>query len=130
VVELCWGFHQRLIAAYAPDRRRVKTMSTMIDALCSGTPARLEELDRLGRPWGGAATTCWPTSTDHASNWPSKAINGRLEALRRNALDSQTLPTTESAPYCTAATSPYKLSHSDSGEPDMLQPIRSAVVDI
>jgi transposase len=92
-VELCWGFYQRLIAAYAhPDRRRGKTMmTTIIDALRSGVPDALEELAQLGR-------TLWRRRADvlayfdhHASNGPTEAINGRLEALRRNALGFRNL---------------------------------------
>jgi transposase len=92
-VELCWGFYQRLIAAYAhPDRRRGKAMmTTIIDALRSGVPDSLEELAQLGR-------TLWRRRADvlayfdhHASNGPTEAINGRLEALRRNALGFRNL---------------------------------------
>lgn len=92
-VELCWGFYQRMIAAYAhPDRRRGKAMMTaVIDALRSGVPAVLEELAQLGR-------TLWRRRADvlayfdyHASNGPTEAINGRLEALRRNALGFRNL---------------------------------------
>lgn len=87
-VELCWGFYQRMIAAYAhPDRHRGKTMMTeIINALRNGVPSALEELAQLGR-------TLWRRRADvlayfdhHASNGPTEAINGRLEALRRNAL--------------------------------------------
>jgi transposase len=92
-VELCWGFYQRLIAAYAhPDRRRGKTMMTaIINTLRRGVPAVLEELAQLGR-------TLWRRRADvlayfdhHASNGPTEAINGRLEALRRNALGFRNL---------------------------------------
>lgn len=90
-VELCWSFYQRLITAYAhPDRRRGKTMMTaIIHALRSGVPAALEELAQLGR-------TLWRRRADvlaynHASNGPTEAINGRLEALRRNALGFRNL---------------------------------------
>jgi transposase len=92
-VELCWTFYQRLIAAYAhPDRRRGKTMMTaIINTLRSGVPAVLEELAQLGR-------TLWRRRADvlayfdhHASNGPTEAINGRLEALRRNALGFRNL---------------------------------------
>jgi transposase len=92
-VELCWGFYQRLIAAYNhPDRRRGKIMmTTIIDALRSGVPDALEELAQLGR-------TLWRRRADvlayfdhHASNGPTEAINGRLEALRRNALGFRNL---------------------------------------
>lgn len=92
-VELCWSFYQRMIAAYAhTDRRRGKAMMTaVIDALRSSVPAVLEELAQLGR-------TLWRRRADilayfdyHASNGPTQAINGRLEALRRNALGFRNL---------------------------------------
>lgn len=88
-VELCWSFYQRMIA---PDRRRGKTMMTeIITALRNGVPAALEELAQLGR-------TLWRRRADvlayfdhHTSNGPTEAINGRLEALRRNALGFRNL---------------------------------------
>ena len=92
-VELCWSVYQRLIAAYAhPDRRCGKTMmTTIINTLRHGVPDALEELAQLGR-------TLWRRRTDvlayfdhHASNGPTEAINGRLEALRRNALGFRNL---------------------------------------
>ncbi|MCA2332732.1 transposase, partial [Mycobacterium avium] len=92
-VQLCWSFYQRLIAAYAhPDRRRGKTMmTTIINTLRHGVPDELEELAQLGR-------TLWRRRNDilaffdhHASNGPTEAINGRLEALRRNALGFRNL---------------------------------------
>ena len=92
-VEICWSFYQRLIAAYAhPDRRRGKAMMTeIITALRTGVPDALEELAQLGR-------TLWRRRADilayfdhHASNGPTEAINGRLEALRRNALGFRNL---------------------------------------
>ena len=92
-VELCWSFYQRMIAAYAhPDRRRGKAMMTdIITTLRTGVPEALEELAQLGR-------TLWRRRADvlayfdhHASNGPTEAINGRLEALRRNALGFRNL---------------------------------------
>jgi transposase len=92
-VQLTWSVYQRLIAAYAqPDRHRGKTMLTaIINSLRSGLPAGLEELAQLGR-------TLWRRRADvlayfdhHASNGPTEAINGRLEALRRNALGFRNL---------------------------------------
>ena len=92
-IELCWGFYQRLIAAYAhPDRHRGKAMMTaIITTLRNGVPDALEELAQLGR-------TLWRRRHDvlayfdhHASNGPTEAINGRLEALRRNALGFRNL---------------------------------------
>ncbi len=82
-----------MIAAYAhPDRRRGKAMmTTTITTLRSGVPEQLEELAQLGR-------TLWRRRSDvlayfdhHASNGPTEAINGRLEALRRNALGFRNL---------------------------------------
>src|SRR4029077_9347868 len=75
-----------------PDRRRGKTMMTaLIDSLRRGVPAALEGLAQLGR-------TLWPRRNDvlaffdhQASNGPTEAINGRLEALRRNALGFRNL---------------------------------------
>ena len=53
-----------------------------------------------------AAPTCWPTFDHHTSNGRTEAINGRLEALRRNALGFRNLTHYESDRYCTAATAP------------------------
>jgi transposase len=92
-VLVTWSVYQRIIAAYSqPDRRRGKTMMTaIIDSLRRGVPAVLEELAQLGR-------TLWRRHADvlayfdhHASNGPTEAINGRLEALRRNALGFRNL---------------------------------------
>ena len=92
-VEVCWGFYQKMIAAYAhPDRRRGKAMmTTTITTLRRGVPEQLEDLAQLGR-------TLWRRRSDvlayfdhHASNGPTEAINGRLEALRRNALGFRNL---------------------------------------
>jgi transposase len=92
-VLLTWSVYQRIIAAYSqPDRRRGKTMMTaIIDSLRGAVPAALEELAQLGR-------TLWRRRADvlayfdhHASNGPTEAINGRLEALRRNALGFRNL---------------------------------------
>ena len=92
-VLVTWSVYQRIIAAYAhPDRRRAKTMmTTLIASLRRGLPAGLEEIAQLGR-------TLWRRRADilayfdhHASNGPTEAINGRLEALRRNALGFRNL---------------------------------------
>jgi transposase len=92
-VLVTWSVYQRLIAAYSqPDRRRAKAMmTTLIDSIRHGLPAGLDELAQLGR-------TLWRRRADvlayfdhHASNGPTEAINGRLEALRRNALGFRNL---------------------------------------
>lgn len=92
-VELCWGFYQRMIAAYAhPDRRRGKAMMTaIIDTLRSGVPDALEELAQLGRTLSRRRADVLAYFDHHASNGPTEAINGRLEALRRNALGFRNL---------------------------------------
>ena len=85
--------YQKIIAAYAdPNRLRGKrTMTSLIDSIRRGVPAGLEEIAQLGR-------TLWRRRADilaffdhHASNGPTEAINGRLQALRRNALGFRNL---------------------------------------
>jgi transposase len=92
-VKVAWLIYQKIIAAYAdPNRRRgKKAMTRIIDSIRRGVPAGLEEIAQLGR-------TLWKRRHDilaffdhHASNGPTEAINGRLEALRRNALGFRNL---------------------------------------
>jgi transposase len=92
-VELCWAFYQKLIAAYAhPNRRRGKTMmSVIIDTLRRNVPPALEELAQLGRTLQRRRADVLAYFDHHASNGPTEAINGRLEALRRNALGFRNL---------------------------------------
>lgn len=87
-VKVAHVIYQRIIAAYADsNRRRGKhVMTRLIDSIRRGVPVGLEEIAQLGR-------TLWRRRGDilaffdhHASNGPTEAINGRLEALRRNAL--------------------------------------------
>jgi transposase len=87
-VKLAYVIYQKIITAYAdPNRRRGKTaMARLIDSIRRGVPTGLEEIAQLGR-------TLWRRRGDilaffdhHASNGPTEAINGRLEALRRDAL--------------------------------------------
>jgi transposase len=66
-------------------------MTTLIESLRRGVLTGLEEIAQLGR-------TLWRRRADilaffdhHASNGPTEAINGRLEALRRNALGFRNL---------------------------------------
>lgn len=116
-VELCWSFYQRMIAAYAhPDRHRGKTMMTqIINALRNGVPSALEELAQLGR-------TLWRRRADvlayfdhHASNGPPKPSTAAWKHCAATPSDSETSPTTDCAHYCTAATSPNRSTHSNSG---------------
>jgi transposase len=92
-VKVAYVIYQKIIAAYAdPNRRRgKKAMTTLINSMRRGVPAGLEEIAQLGR-------TLWRRRGDilaffdhQASNGPTEAINGRLEALRRNALGFRNL---------------------------------------
>jgi transposase len=92
-VKVAWLIYQKIIAAYADtNRRRGKTaMTRLIDSIRRSVPAGLEEIAQLGR-------TLWRRRADilaffdhHVSNGPTEAINGRLEALRRNALGFRNL---------------------------------------
>ena len=92
-VQVSWGVYQRIIAAYGhPDRRRGKTMMTaIIDSLRRGVPTALEELAQLGRTLHRRRADVLAFFDHQASNGPTEAINGRLEALRRNALGFRNL---------------------------------------
>lgn len=92
-VLVTWSVYQRIIAAYGhPDRRRGKTMMTaIIDSLRRGVPAILTELAQLGRTLHRRRHDILAFFDHHASNGPTEAINGRLEALRRNALGFRNL---------------------------------------
>jgi transposase len=92
-VETTWCAYQQLIDAYAQnDPHRGKTLlSTLIDLLRRGLPAGLEELAQLGRTLHRRRDDVLAYFTHRASNGPTEAINGRLEALRRNALGFRNL---------------------------------------
>lgn len=92
-VEATWCAYQQLIDAYAADDpQRGKTLlSTLIDLLRTGLPAGLEELAQLGRTLHRRRDDVLAYFTHRASNGPTEAINGRLEALRRNALGFRNL---------------------------------------
>jgi transposase len=92
-VEVTWWAYQEIIAAYADENReRGKTLLTaVIDRLRSGLPAGLEELATLGRTLHRRRDDVLAYFTHRASNGPTEAINGRLEALRRNALGFRNL---------------------------------------
>ena len=66
-------------------------MTAIIDALRTGVPAVLEELAQLGRTLHRRRHDVLAHFDHHASNGPTEAINGRLEALRRNALGFRNL---------------------------------------
>ncbi len=92
-VQVTWSVYQRIIAAYGhPDRRRGKTMMiAIIDSLRRGVPEALEELAQLGRTLHRRRHDVLAFFDHHTSNGPTEAINGRLEALRRNALGFRNL---------------------------------------
>jgi transposase len=73
------------------DRRAhvVKTIFTR--SVRAGVPAGLEELATLGRTLHRRRDDVLAYFTHRASNGPTEAINGRLEALRRNALGFRNL---------------------------------------
>jgi transposase len=87
-VEVTWWAYQRIIDAYAqPDPQHGRRLlTTVIDSLRRGLPAGLEELAQLGRTLQRRRDDILAYFTRRASNGPTEAINGRLEALRRNAL--------------------------------------------
>ena len=92
-VEVTWCAYQQLIDAYAQnDPQRGKTLlATLIDLLRRGLPAGLEELAQLGRTLHRRRDDVLAYFSHRASNGPTEAINGRLEALRRNALGFRNL---------------------------------------
>src|ERR1700712_3485050 len=92
-VEVTWFAYQQIITAYADqNRQRGKALLTsVIDRLRSGLPAGLEELATLGRTLHRRREDVLAYFTHRASNGPTEAINGRLEALRRNALGFRNL---------------------------------------
>ena len=92
-VEVTWQVYQQIIAAYAdPDPRHGRARLTrLIDTLRAGLPAGLEELATLGRTLHRRRTDVLAYFTHRASNGPTEAINGRLEALRRNSLGFRNL---------------------------------------
>ena len=80
-----------LLARKAADGVRATLLSTLIDLLRTGLPAGLEELAQLGRTLHRRRDDVLAYFTHRASNGPTEAINGRLEALRRNALGFRNL---------------------------------------
>ncbi len=92
-VVVTWWAYQQLIDAYAqPDPKRGKNLlSAVIDTLRSAVPAGLEELATLGRTLHRRRDDVLAYFEHRASNGPTEAINGRLEALRRNALGFRNL---------------------------------------
>jgi transposase len=92
-VEVTWLVYQQIITAYAhPDPREGKSvLARVIDTLRTAVPAGLDELATLGRTLQRRRDDVLAYFTHRASNGPTEAINGRLEALRRNALGFRNL---------------------------------------
>ena len=92
-VQVTHWIYQQIIAAYAhPDPRHGRALLTrVIDTIKAGVPAGLEELAILGRTLHRRRDDVLAYFTHRASNGPTEAINGRLEALRRNALGFRNL---------------------------------------
>jgi transposase len=92
-VEVTHWIYQQIITAYAhPDPRQGRTLlSRVIDTIRAGVPAGLEELATLGRTLHRRRDDVLAYFTHRASNGPTEAINGRLEALRRNPLGFRNL---------------------------------------
>jgi transposase len=92
-VKVAWLIYQKIIAAYADANRRrgKKAMTALIDSIRRGVPAGLEEIAQLGRTLSRRRNDILAFFDHHASNGPTEAINGRLEALRRNALGFRNL---------------------------------------
>ncbi|MDV6297225.1 ISL3 family transposase [Rhodococcus aetherivorans] len=88
-----WRVYQDVIDAYADhDRRRGKTKLTrVIDTIRTGVPGGLDELAQLGRTLQRRRADVLAYFEYRASNGPTEAINGRLEALRRHALGFRNL---------------------------------------
>ena len=92
-VEVTWAVYQRIIAAYAHPDRRARQDHADRDHRhpARGVPTGLDELAQLGRTLHRRRDDVLAYFDHHASNGPTEAINGRLEALRRNALGFRNL---------------------------------------
>jgi transposase len=92
-VSVTWWVYQQVIAAYAEEnpRRGKARLTSVIDTLRATVPAGLEELATLGHTLHRRRDDVLAYFEHRASNGPTEAINGRLEALRRNALGFRNL---------------------------------------
>jgi transposase len=92
-VSVTWWVYQQVIAAYAEEnpRRGKARLTSVIDTLRATVPAGLEELATLGHTLHRRRDDVLAYFEHRASNGPTEAINGRLEALRRNALGFRSL---------------------------------------
>ena len=66
-------------------------MTRLIESIRRGVPTGLEEIAQLGCTLSRRRADILAFFDHHASNGPTEAINGRLEALRRNALGFRNL---------------------------------------
>jgi transposase len=92
-VSVTWWVYQQVIAAYAEEnpRRGKARLTSVIDTLRATVPAGLEELATLWHTLHRRRDDVLAYFEHRASNGPTEAINGRLEALRRNALGFRSL---------------------------------------
>jgi len=92
-VKVAYVIYQKIIAAYADANRRrgKKALTRLIESIRRGVPTGLEEIAQLGRTLSRRRADILAFFDHHASNGPTEAINGRLEALRRNALGFRNL---------------------------------------
>ena len=115
---MTWSVYERIIVppTAGANRRRGKSMMTaLINSLRRGARGSGGTEPELGRTlWRRRADVLAFFDHPHIQR-PTEAINGRQEALRRNALASATSPTTGCAHYCTAATSFNRSTHCKSG---------------
>ena len=82
--------HHRRLRTSRPTPRQDHD-DPIIDSLRRGVPAILAERAQLGRTLHRRRADILAFFDHHASNGPTEAINGRLEALRRNALGFRNL---------------------------------------
>jgi transposase len=66
-------------------------MTRLINSIRRGAPAGLDEIAQLGRTLWRRRADILAVFDHHASNGATEAVNGRLEALRRNALGFRNL---------------------------------------
>jgi transposase len=92
-VKVAWLNYQKIVTACAhPNRHRgKKAMTWVIGSIRRGLLAGLEEIAQLGRALRRHRDDILAFFDHHASNGPTEAINGRLEAVRRHALGFRNL---------------------------------------
>ena len=87
-VAVTWGSYQQIIA---PTPTPTRNGSAVIDRMRSGLPPGLDELATLGRTLHRRGDDVLAYFDHRASNGPTEAITGGLEAVGRNALGFRNL---------------------------------------